>query len=218
MSYSRRLCRGYLFAFRCCKSRIIFFVAIYYRKDGFFMQNFLSALGIRKFSTKDICVLGLFIALSCVFTLQFTLRIGKEIEISLNFIPIFIIAALYGPFFAGITALLSDIVSAIIFPLGPIIPWLCVTAFVSGVIYGMFYRDYKLNKTYVIKLIICVILQFLLSIFINSFILYNAYGSKSFTFWVAFRFPASFIKIFLQSAVIILAPKSLTIFSKQIKQ
>lgn len=182
------------------------------------MQKFLNFLGIRKFTVKDICVLGLFIALTVVFTLHFTIRIGREIEISLNFIPIFIIGALFGPLFGGIVALMADIISAIAYPVGPIIPALCVTAFLSGAVYGLFFYDkFKMSKSFVLRMVLCVLTQFLISIILNSLILFLTYGTKDLNFWIAYRAPVSTIKIFLQAAVIMLSPTYLAIFSKASK-
>lgn len=179
------------------------------------MQKISTWLGFRKLDTKAICTLGLFIALTVVFTLYFTLRIDTKIEISFNFIPTFIIGALFGPLYAGITYLLADIISVIAVPLGPPIPGLSITAFISGFIYGIFFhRNYKMSKSYVVRMVVCVLLQFVLSVLVNSFVLYHAYGSNNLTFWIAYRFPASFIKIFLQAAVIMFAPHYLKIFSK----
>ncbi len=179
------------------------------------MQKFLNWLGFKKLDSKAIALLGIFVALTLVFTMYSTVRIGNQIEVSLKFIPVFVMGALFGPVFAGITSLLGDILSVILFPVGPPIIGMFATEFLSGFFYGVFfYRNRAMSVSYVIRMLLCVAVQFVLSIILNSFFLVDAGYFSSMAAAVAYRFPASFAKIFLQAAVIIFAPCYLKIFSK----
>ena len=179
------------------------------------MQKFFNKLGFKKLNAKSIALLGIFVALTLVFTMYSTIRVGNGIEVSLKFIPVFVMGALFGPIFAGITSLLGDILSVILFPVGAPIIGMFVTEFLSGFFYGaFFYRNYKMNISYILRMIICVIIQFALSIVLNSYFLVDAGYFSSMSSAVAFRLAASVAKIPMQAAVILFAPYYLKVFSK----
>ncbi len=179
------------------------------------MQKFLNWLGAKKLDAKAVSVLGLFVALTVVFTLWFTVRVGNQLEISLKFIPVFVMGALFGPLFAGLTSLLGDIISVIVYPVGPPIIGMFVTEFLSGFFYGaFFYQKYERKVSFYIRVVFCVIIQFVLSLGLNSYFLVEAGYFSSMASAVTIRFFASFVKMLVQAAVIIFAPYYLKIFSK----
>ncbi|MGM9552659.1 MAG: folate family ECF transporter S component [Clostridia bacterium] len=170
----------------------------------------------KKFTTKEICTVAAFVALTVVLSMVSNIRIGNYIEISFKFIPVFIMGALFGPLFSGITSLLGDIVTVMLFTGGgaPLIS-LFVTEFLSGFIYGMlFYKKHEFSASYVVRTVICVLLQFVLSFIVNSYILYYVGYFSSYQAALTIRFWASFSKIFMQAAVIIFAPYYLKVFEK----
>ncbi|MBQ8540188.1 MAG: folate family ECF transporter S component [Clostridia bacterium] len=180
------------------------------------MQNFLENLGIRKFTTKQICTLAIFIALAVVFDIVSTLPISQTLQISFSYVPVFVIAALYGPVSGGITYVLSDAISAFIL-YGSVSPLLSITAFLSGFIFGLcFYKNYTFSKGFVARLIICVLLQFVISLFINTYFLTVMYN---FVFKVEIikRLPTSLLKLVVQSVVIFVSPHYLKLFAKLAK-
>lgn len=180
------------------------------------MQNFLKRkLGLHKLDAKSIALLGIFTALTFVFTACATLRIGNQIEISLKFVPVFVLGALFGPVYAGIASFLADVLSVAMFPAGAPLIGMFVTEFLSGFFYGMFfYNRYRMNVSYIIRLVFCVILQLFLSLVLNSYILCSAGYFSSMYSAMAIRAAASFGKMFLQIAVIAFAPYYLRAFSR----
>lgn len=183
------------------------------------MQKFLNWLGFRKLDAKAVSLLGLFVALTVVFTMGFTVRVGNQLEISLKFIPVFVMGALFGPLFAGLTSLLGDIVSVIVYPVGPPIIGMFLTEFLSGFCYGaFFYRKYTRSASFYVRILLCVLIQFVLSLGLNSYFLVDAGYFSSMESALAFRFLASFIKMPLQAAVIFFAPYYLKIFSRFAKE
>ncbi|MBQ8003235.1 MAG: folate family ECF transporter S component [Clostridia bacterium] len=171
----------------------------------------------RFFSTKRICLIAVFIALTVVLSMVSNLRIGNYIEISFKFIPVFVMGALFGPVLSGLTSLLGDVVTVMMFTGGAPLIGLFVTEFVSGFIYGvLFYNNYEKSVSYIVRMVICVLLQFALSLFVNSYILYSAGYFSTFAVAIGIRFWASFSKIFMHAAVIIFAPYYLKVFSKLI--
>lgn len=179
------------------------------------MQKFLHWLGAKKLDTKAVAALGLFVALTVVFTLWFTVRVGNQLEISLKFIPVFVMGALFGPLFAGLTSLLGDIISVIVYPVGPPIIGMFVTEFLSGFFYGaFFYNRYRRTAWFYVRVVLCVLVQFALSLGLNSYFLVDAGYFSSMSAAITIRFFASFAKMLVQAAVIIFAPYYLKIFSK----
>lgn len=177
------------------------------------MQKFLESLGIRKFTTREICTLAIFIALSVVFDILSTLPISQSLQISFSYVPVFVIAALYGPVSGGITYVLSDAISAFLL-YGSVSPLLSLTAFLSGFVFGLFfYKKYTFSKGFVIRLIICVLLQFAISLLLNTYFLTIMYN---FVYKVEIikRLPTSLLKLAVQSVVFFASPHYLKIFAK----
>ena len=180
------------------------------------MQNFLEGLGIRKFTTKQICTFAIFIALAVVFDILLTIPISQSLQISFSYVPVFVIAALYGPIPGGITYVLSDAISAFIL-YGSVSPLLSVTAFLSGVIFGLcFYKNYTFSKSFIVRLVICVLLQFAISLFLNTYFLTIMYN---FVYKVEIikRLPTSLLKLVVQSVVFFVSPHYLKIFARLAK-
>ncbi len=61
-----------------------------------------------------------------------------NLKIGFNFVPIVIAAMLMGPVAAGITAALGDFAGAMLFPIGAYFPGFTATAFLSGIVFGLF--------------------------------------------------------------------------------
>lgn len=177
------------------------------------MSKFYDALGIRKFTTKHVCTLAVFIALAVVFDIMSTLPISQTLQISFSYIPVFVIAALYGPISGGITYVISDAISALIL-YGSVSPLLSITAFLSGFIFGLcFYKKYTFSVGFVIRLIICVLLQFAISLFLNTYFLTVMYNFI-FKVKVIERLPTSLLKLVVQSVVFYVSPYYLKLFEK----
>lgn len=182
------------------------------------MQKFFNWLGVRKLDAKAVSLLGLFVALTVVFTMGFTVRVGNQLEISLKFIPVFVMGALFGPLFAGLTSLLGDIISVIVYPVGAPIIGMFATEFLSGFFYGaFFYKNYKPSISFYVRMLLCVVIQFILSLGLNSYFLVEAGYFSSMTVAVTIRFFASFSKMIVQAAVICFAPYYLRLFSRFVR-
>lgn len=90
-----------------------------------------------KINTKRMVQVAMLIAVEIV--LSRFLSIPTPItKISFAFLPVAIIAMLYGPVYAGIAAALADFIGAMLFPTAPFFAGFTLTAFLTGVIYGLF--------------------------------------------------------------------------------
>ncbi len=59
-------------------------------------------------------------------------------RIGFGFLPLVLVAVLYGPFYAGIAGVVADVVGYMFSPAGAFFPGFTFTAFVTGAIYGLF--------------------------------------------------------------------------------
>lgn len=90
-----------------------------------------------KWNTKTLTALSLLIAIEIVLS-RFLSISAWNIKIGFSFVPIVIAAILYGPLPAGVVAALGDFVGAILFPIGPYFPGFTLTAFLTGIVFGLF--------------------------------------------------------------------------------
>jgi ECF transporter S component (folate family) len=124
-------------------------------------------------SLKELLIISLLIAME--FVLSRFLSISTSIvKIGFNFIPIAIIAMWYGPLKAGIAAALSDFLGAMIAPIGPYFPGFTLTAFLTGVIYGIFL--YKREKSWSNISLAAITVSLVLTLVLDSFWLHTLYG------------------------------------------
>ena len=97
-----------------------------------------------------------------------------NIKIGLSFVPIVVAAICFGPLEAGIVAALSDLLGALLFPIGPYFPGFTLTAFLTGCVFGLFLKK---NPNWLRCIAAVAINQFLLSLFLNTLWISMLYGS-----------------------------------------
>lgn len=154
-----------------------------FMKKNSFKENF-------KFDTKSIVVMGTLIAIEIVLA-RFVSISAWNLRIGFSFVPVAIAAMLLGPVKAGIVGALSDFIGAVLFPIGPYFPGFTLTAFLTGVIFGVFL--YK-KQTFARTLFAVGINQLILSQIVNTYWISVLYGSP---------FSALFVTRILQSAILI---------------
>ena len=111
-------------------------------------------------NVKKTVIMALLIALEIVLT-RFTSIQTATVRISFGFLPIAIIAMMYGSIYAGIGAAVADIIGVALFPVGAYFPGFTLTAFLTGVVYGAFLhkRAEKLLPICAAALIVTMVLQ-----------------------------------------------------------
>ena len=126
-----------------------------------------------KFSTKMLVVIAMLTAAEIVLNRFLSIN-AWNIKIGFSFVPIVIAAILYGPIHAGIVGALGDLVGALLFPIGAYFPGFTLTAFLMGLVWGIF-----LHKEQTLPKIVCaaVINQFILGLFLNTLWISILYGS-----------------------------------------
>lgn len=121
------------------------------------------------------------------------------VRIGFGFLPIALIAILYGPLWAGIAYALGDIIGAILFPTGPFFPGFTLSAFITGVVYGLFL--YKKPVTWKSMLPASLIVCLLLNLALDTFWLYIIMGNGALAY-IPMRITKAAIMIPLQVFVV----------------
>ena len=128
---------------------------------------------MRKITTKTICIMGLLIALEIILS-RFLSISAWNIKIGFSFVPIVVAALLLGPVYAGVAAALADFIGAVLFPIGAFFPGFTLTAFLTGLVFGLFlYRKQSFPRI----LGAVAVNQLILSLLLNTLWISVLYGS-----------------------------------------
>jgi ECF transporter S component (folate family) len=126
-----------------------------------------------KIDTQSLVLMGTLIAIEIVLS-RFLSLSAWNMRIGFGFVPLAIAAMLLGPVKAGIVGAVADIIGAILFPTGAFFPGFTLTAFLKGVVYGLFLYKKQNN----LRIFIAVgINQLLLSLSLNTLWISVLYGS-----------------------------------------
>lgn len=158
-----------------------------------------------KLSVKDICVLGLLIAITTILAIFFTFRIGVYNKIPLKFISVFTTAVLYGPFYAGLVGALGDLLNCLFAPSGMFLPQITAIEFLCGFVFGLFFFKQNLSrKSYYLRMLLCVIVQFVIDMGLTTAIFtYQLRWFPNFSSAFLAKSIAGFIKPLLNTSVIL---------------
>lgn len=128
--------------------------------------------------TRAVVFLGLLMAMFIILNYWLSIPLTPTIIVKFGFLPLAFMSMLTGPFLSGIAAALGDIIGAASFPQGPFFFGFTVSAFVSGVIYGLIL--YKKPKT-ILRILFAVLCVTLLVDFgLNTYWLTLMYGKGFF--------------------------------------
>ncbi len=128
-----------------------------------------------KMSVKSVSVVGLLVAMEIILA-RFSIHTWN-IKIGFSFVPIVVAAIFYGPIAVGS---IGDVISAVLFPVGAYFPGFTLTAFLTGAVFGWFFRK-KVSLGNVILSVL--IAQVLISQVMNTYWISFLYGSP---FWLLF--------------------------------
>ena len=106
-------------------------------------------------NAKKLVEISLLIALEIILT-RFCSINTPILRIGFGFLPVAIVGMMYGPLSAAIAYTVGDILGMIIFPSGSFFPGFTLSAFLTGLVYGLVL--YKRPKTWVnIVLAVCIV-------------------------------------------------------------
>ena len=142
-----------------------------------------------KFTTRVLTTLAMLTAIEIVLSRFLSLNAWNT-KIGFGFVPVVVAALLYGPLAGGIVGALADFIGAILFPIGAYFPGFTLTAFLMGMVFGLFlYPKQNLVRT-------------LAAVGINQFIL----GLFLTTFWISVLYDSPFVPLLatrvIQSAIL----------------
>ncbi|MEA4911752.1 MAG: 5-formyltetrahydrofolate cyclo-ligase [Oscillospiraceae bacterium] len=136
-----------------------------------------------KYRTKRVAVLGMLLALEVLLSRILSINIppvNTLFKISFAFIPIVLAAEFYGPLWAGAMAAAADIVGTLIFEGGEFFFGFTLTAFLEGLVFGLFLyaRPFRLRN----ELAAASIVQLALVLGLDSLWLWMLYRDSSLIF------------------------------------
>jgi ECF transporter S component (folate family) len=107
-------------------------------------------------------MIAMLVAVEIILTRFLSIQLlSIGLRISFGFIPIVIIAIMYGPVSAGIGAAIADFLGASLFGYGAPFPGFTATAFLAGIVYGLllYNRPKTLPRICIAVAIVTVVLQ-----------------------------------------------------------
>lgn len=109
--------------------------------------------------SKRILLCALFIA-SCVVLGRILSIRTTIITIGFSFVPIMLGAIILGPKYSTFIATVSDVIGALLFPTGSYFFGFTITAFFTGLTYGLilYRKEFKIDKNFIIRIIISSII------------------------------------------------------------
>lgn len=157
-----------------------------------------------KVNAKSITIVGVLVAIEIILTQFFTVHTWN-LKIGFSFIPVVVAAILFGPVTAGLVAAIGDVVCAVLFPVGAFFPGFTLTAFLTGIIYGLCFR-----KSTSLKNVLCAVLikQLAVSQVLNTYWISFLYGSPYLPLFIT-RLYQTAVMILVECAVIVLITKKL---------
>lgn len=132
-----------------------------------------------KISVRSVSAVGFLVAMEILLA-RFSIHTWN-IKIGFGFIPIVVAAIFYGPVAGGLTAAIGDVVSAILFPVGAYFPGFTLTAFLTGAVFGCFFR----KRVTVWNVVLSV------------FIVQGLIGQVMNTYWISFLYKSPFAPLFV---------------------
>lgn len=112
--------------------------------------------------TRTLVITSLLITLTVILTRFLSIN-TSFLRLSLEFLPINVASVLLGPIIGGITGSIADIIGATLFPSGAFFPGFTLSAFITGIIYGLIL--YK-NQITVLRTVIAVFIKVIIVDFI----------------------------------------------------
>ncbi len=126
----------------------------------------------KKFSTEVIVMTGFMTALSIVLSKLVSINISF-LRIGFGFLPIAVLAILYGPVIAAIGYGLADLIGAWLLPTGTFFPGFTVSAVLTGLIFGwiLYKKEVTITRALLASALVCLIVNLLINTYWLTFII-----------------------------------------------
>ncbi len=101
-------------------------------------------------------------------------------HISVDFIPVFIVAVIFGPLCSALTYALADAIGATLFPVGPFNPGITFTLFLLGLAFGLvFYKKDLSGKLLWLRSLLAAAISLLIKLLGTTYFLYLTFGGPN---------------------------------------
>ncbi|MBR5559530.1 MAG: folate family ECF transporter S component [Oscillospiraceae bacterium] len=126
-----------------------------------------------RISVRLMVVVALLTAMQIVISRHLSISLWN-MKIGFGFVPVMLAGMLFGPLAGGLVGGFSDLIGALLFPIGPYFPGFTLTAALTGAMFG-----WMLHKRQSFGRVCGVVLfnQLVLGLLINSFWISVLYGS-----------------------------------------
>lgn len=128
-------------------------------------------------ATEQLVVMALMIALTVALSKLLSINISI-LRIGFGFLPIAVLAILYGPIWAGIGYAIADVIGGFLFPTGDFFPGFTLSALLSGLIFGLvlYKKEVTLWRALLASALVCLVVNLLLNTYWLTIIIGKAYG------------------------------------------
>ena len=165
-----------------------------------------------KLTVKQLCTIAMLIALTAVLScIAGNLRIGNAVKFSVSFVSVYVSGALFGPVWGGFVGAAADVISHFANPVGAYLWQLTLIELVYGALYGVFFwrSRRKKIKTPALSVLLCVLIQFLINVFLKTYILKDLgfMGDLSFAACILTRLLSCLFMVALQFVTVYVIEK-----------
>ncbi len=126
-----------------------------------------------RLDARTLATLGVLLAMEIVLS-RFLSISAWNVKIGFSFVPVVLAAMLYGALPAAAVAALGDFLGAWLFPIGPYFPGFTLTAFLTGLTFGLLLRGERSVRNTVLAV---AIVQLALGLGLNTLWISLLYGS-----------------------------------------
>ena len=160
----------------------------------------------KTFSTEKLVVTAFMIALEIVLSKLVSVNISF-LRIGFGFLPIAILAIMYGAWWSGIAYAIGDVIGGFLFPTGAFFPGFTVTALLTGLIFGwvLYNKKATFARAALASALVCVFCNLLLNTYWLTFII-----GKGFTVLLASRAIKELVAIPVMAVLIVAVDKALS--------
>ncbi len=123
--------------------------------------------------TKDLIVIALMTALEVIFTRFLSIN-TPILRLGFGFLPVSMLGILYGPVWSGLAYAAGDLLGMLIFPTGPYFPGFTLTAFLTGLTFGIFLHNREITWKRVLPASLVIVIG--LNLFLDTLWLHILMG------------------------------------------
>lgn len=169
-----------------------------------FLKFKKSVLELKSF--KNLSLLAVLMALLLVLNFM-VIEVSNLVSISFEFIVLFLMGAVFGPFVAAVLGFVGDLFCYLIHPIGPFFIWYAVSFMADGLIYGVFlYKNRFATKRVVF---VQILRDILINVFLNTFFIWLQFRGDFLKLLFFVRIPKNIIKIPVNCFIVVFISKIL---------